>query len=217
MTLNIDEFRARFSTEESNTTVTSPQAHHPAIKKAKASTSDRLPKTRKGERFIRGPIPLTWLQIAAACGDRGALVGMLLWYAAGLNCHHEFKFTPSIRTGFTIDPKTVRRVLAKMQDMGLIGSTDVVAVRPQSRFFNMENSHSCNAIRHNCMSAHGIKAEPAADLNIPSAYYFNNGIDHQSSPFEHHTTRTKDFCMMNKPIELTRYCSRRGRRLRHSQ
>ncbi|MGB7243632.1 MAG: hypothetical protein WBC93_16315, partial [Sulfitobacter sp.] len=42
-----------------------------------------LPKHGKGERFIRGPIPLAWMKLASKCGNRSEAVALLLWYAAG--------------------------------------------------------------------------------------------------------------------------------------
>jgi hypothetical protein len=37
------------------------------------------------ERFLKGPVPLAWLQAAARLPGRSLHVGMVLWYVAGLS------------------------------------------------------------------------------------------------------------------------------------
>ena len=46
-----------------------------------------------GERFIRGPIPLEWMKLAAKCGDRAEAVAVLLWYAAGFQRSNPVKLS----------------------------------------------------------------------------------------------------------------------------
>jgi hypothetical protein len=42
------------------------------------------PRHRKGEQFLKGPIPLAWLQAAARQPGAAVLVGLELWFWAGI-------------------------------------------------------------------------------------------------------------------------------------
>ena len=47
--------------------------------------SRNLVRPRKGERFLKGPVPLSWLEAAAHLPGKSLHAGIALWYAAGLN------------------------------------------------------------------------------------------------------------------------------------
>lgn len=79
-----------------------------------------LPRPNKGEHFIKGPIPLKWIQLASQCGGRGTEVGLLLWYAAGWQKKNPVKFTAAICQQLGVHPKTTKRVLTRMEEAGLI-------------------------------------------------------------------------------------------------
>ncbi len=90
-------------------------------KRAKSAlASAPLPRHGAGERFIRGPIPLTWFKSASTCGDRAEAVAVLLWYAAGYQRRNPVKLTPAILAELRVHPKTARRVLQRMADCGLV-------------------------------------------------------------------------------------------------
>ena len=44
----------------------------------------RPPGPAKGERFLKGPVPLAWLEAAARLPGKSLHAGIALWYAAGL-------------------------------------------------------------------------------------------------------------------------------------
>ena len=79
-----------------------------------------LPRPNKGEHFIKGPIPLKWIQLASQCGGRGTEVGLLLWYAAGWQKKNPVKLTAAICKQLGVHPKTSKRVLTRMEEAGLI-------------------------------------------------------------------------------------------------
>jgi hypothetical protein len=79
-----------------------------------------LPKHREGERFIKGPIPLDWIKVASRCGYCAEAVGLLLWYASGLQRSNPCKLTPSILAELHVHPRTARRVLERFQEGGLV-------------------------------------------------------------------------------------------------
>ena len=48
------------------------------------SSRQILPRASRGERFVRGPIPLDWLTVAAQLPGKSLHVGVALWFEAGL-------------------------------------------------------------------------------------------------------------------------------------
>lgn len=102
-----------------------------------------LPRHTDGERFIQGPIPMVWMRLASRCGGRGEAVGLLLWYAAGWQRSNPVKLSRSILAELGVHPKTAKRVLTRMADLGLVdaefhrGRSPVVTIRDPSG--RMEN------------------------------------------------------------------------------
>ncbi|HBJ37959.1 MAG TPA: hypothetical protein DDZ51_25010 [Planctomycetaceae bacterium] len=94
------------------------QCKEPPRKLPKAKLD--LPRPDKGEHFIKGPIPLNWIQLATTCGGRGTEVGLLLWYAAGWQKRNPVKLTATICKQLGVHPKTTKRVLIRMEEVGLI-------------------------------------------------------------------------------------------------
>ena len=92
----------------------------------------------KGDRYLRGPIPMDWLRAASRCGLRAEAVAMLLWYAAGWQKSNPAKLTPAILSELRVHPKTARRILGKFQDVGLVdvefhrGRSPLVTIRSLS-------------------------------------------------------------------------------------
>ena len=90
----------------------------------------------KGDRYLRGPIPMDWLRAASCCGYRAEAVAMLLWYAAGWQKSNPAKLTPAILSELRVHPKTARRILGKFRDVGLVdvefhrGRSPLVTIRP---------------------------------------------------------------------------------------
>lgn len=87
--------------------------------KPKADRSFDLPRHRDGERFIRGPIPLEWMKLASKCGNRAEAVAVLLWYAAGFQRSNPVKLSTKILTELGVHPRTAKRVLIRMEVLGL--------------------------------------------------------------------------------------------------
>jgi hypothetical protein len=85
------------------------------------TVSNRLPKHKKGERFLLGPIPWTWLQRAASCPGHAIHVGIFLWWLAGMKKTAELKLdVNSVEQAFGIGRHTVGRALDHLTAAGLI-------------------------------------------------------------------------------------------------
>jgi hypothetical protein len=89
---------------------------------ARSRTPKTSTKTRIGEAFIRGPIPLGWLAQAANIPRRNAvLVGLVLFYLAGLKKErHGLVLTVKRCKPFGLERKSVQRGLADLEKSGLI-------------------------------------------------------------------------------------------------
>lgn len=55
-----------------------PPGSLPTVKKPK-----RPPRHRRGEKFLKGPVPWRWVQAAGRLPGRALLVGMAVWREAG--------------------------------------------------------------------------------------------------------------------------------------
>ena len=105
-------------------------------KKSRRKTRTSLDLPDKGDRFIRGPIPMDWLRAASRCGYRAEAVAVLLWYAAAWQKSNPAKLTPAVLSELHVHPRTARRVLVKFRDAGLVdvefhrGRSPLVTIRP---------------------------------------------------------------------------------------
>lgn len=89
-------------------------------RKPKIRRTAELPQAKSNEKFIKGPIPLDWCRMAAGCGQRAEAVTMLLWYAAGWQKTNPVKLTPPILGELSVHPKTAKRILQRMAEVGLV-------------------------------------------------------------------------------------------------
>ena len=103
-----------------------------------------LPRPNKGEHFIKGPIPLDWIQVATQCGGRGTEVGLLLWYAAGWQKKNPVKLTAAICAQLNVHPKTVKRVLVKMGTCGLVRAEFHRGRSPVVTLLRLQSVSVCN-------------------------------------------------------------------------
>jgi len=51
---------------------------------ALAARPSKPPRHRQGEAFLKGPIPMAWLALAARLPGRALHMGLVLWYWAGI-------------------------------------------------------------------------------------------------------------------------------------
>lgn len=74
-------------------------------------------------KFLKGPVPLEWLSVAADISSVAFKVGVALWYLRGLQGSEEIRFTIDARKMFRISRYSVYRALDDLQDAGLIRAT----------------------------------------------------------------------------------------------
>jgi hypothetical protein len=89
------------------------------------------PPTR---HFIKGPIPLAWLQRAAAIPGKALHVALGLWLVSGLCRSKVFPFKRSVAAGLSVSPDATYDALTNLERAGLIsvvrhrGRSPVVAI-----------------------------------------------------------------------------------------
>jgi hypothetical protein len=89
--------------------------------------NSRQPIPRQRGAFIRGPIPLAWLDGALNLPGRGPLVvALALMYQSGLERSPSVRVTHKLLQRFGIPPRTSHDALAKLEAAGLV----VVTKRP---------------------------------------------------------------------------------------
>jgi len=77
---------------------------------------------RQSAHFLKGPIPLTWLERASNLSGKTLTVGLVIWYRSGLSSTKTGIRIPSeLRKRFGIERKAYYTALAAMEEAGLIG------------------------------------------------------------------------------------------------
>jgi hypothetical protein len=77
-------------------------------------------ETTKSKLFLKGPIPLDWLVVAARQSGRALHVGMVLWFLKGVKRSRTVELTRSKLAWFGISRHAGYRGLAKLEEAGLV-------------------------------------------------------------------------------------------------
>ena len=75
---------------------------------------------RQGERFLKGPVPLPWLEAAARLPGKSLHAGIAVWYAAGLNRSRTVTLSNISSLRFGLDRNAKYRALSWLEGAGLI-------------------------------------------------------------------------------------------------
>lgn len=85
-----------------------------------ATRRDRPPRHVKGEGFLKGPVPLAWLEAAARLPGRSLHAGLALWYAAGLTRSATVALSNISGVRFGLDRNAKYRALEWLEGAGLV-------------------------------------------------------------------------------------------------
>ena len=94
------------------------------------------PRPQKGQAFLKGPIPLAWLERAARLPGKSLQAGIALWYAAGLTRSARIPLSNIAGVRFGLDRNAKYRALAWLERAGLVeverklGRSPVVTILP---------------------------------------------------------------------------------------
>ena len=78
-------------------------------------------RSRTKRPFLKGPIPLKWLQCAAGLPGKALQVGLALWYLAGVKRSKVIKFSYKRAEEFGTKRHAAYRGLRALEKAGLIG------------------------------------------------------------------------------------------------
>lgn len=77
-------------------------------------------KNRQTEPFLRGPVPMSWIDKAyEVAGGNGLMLGLYLWWVSGMTGSKTFSVNVS-RLDSRQSLRTKRRMLKTLEDAGLI-------------------------------------------------------------------------------------------------
>jgi len=79
-----------------------------------------LPRHCRGEKFLKGPIPLEWLIQAARLPGRALHVGVVLWYQAGLTRVSQVLLPMKLMRAMGLERSSVYRGLHALEAAALI-------------------------------------------------------------------------------------------------
>jgi len=84
-------------------------------------TSPQLPNKRRiAGNFLKGPIPLDWLQRASALPGKAFQLGIVLWYLSGLRKNPTITLGNGLLENFHISRQAKYRCLKALEEAGLI-------------------------------------------------------------------------------------------------
>jgi hypothetical protein len=88
---------------------------------SEASVRRRNERTAKRKRqFVKGPIPLRWLERAASLPGKAFTVGIVLWFKSGIEGGGPFTVSNNLFSRFGIGRKAAARAYSALADQGLI-------------------------------------------------------------------------------------------------
>ena len=90
-----------------------------------------LPRHKKGEHFLKGPVPLIWLARAACCRGKALHVAIILCYRAGLQKSDTIKVPGWTAKKFGLDRHAKTRALKALEQAGLVSITRRQGCSPQ--------------------------------------------------------------------------------------
>jgi hypothetical protein len=80
------------------------------------------PRLKKGDRFLKGPIPWDWLAAAAACPGKSLQIGIAVWLMAGLTRSHTVQLPRKVLDAMCVDRYAKRRAVSALEAAGLISA-----------------------------------------------------------------------------------------------
>jgi hypothetical protein len=70
--------------------------------------------------FLKGPVPLPWLRVAARLKGRALHVGIALWFLAGLEKSRDVRLAPKALANLGVDRHAGYRGLRALESAGLV-------------------------------------------------------------------------------------------------
>lgn len=92
---------------------------------SESPTQERFPERRviprqKSKKFLKGPVPLSWLMVAAQLSGKSLAVGIALWFRSGLERSNQVQLPTTLLNLFGIDRHAKARALDSLEKASLI-------------------------------------------------------------------------------------------------
>ena len=84
-----------------------------------APLAQRKRSKRRGE-FLKGPVPIAWVERACALGGKAAALAWALRFKAGMSSNRPIPATPRLLERFGMSSRSAYRALASLESAGLI-------------------------------------------------------------------------------------------------
>jgi hypothetical protein len=100
-----------------------------------AASNSKAPRPRHGEPFLKGPIPLAWLEAASRLPGKSLHAGLALWFSAGVMRSSSVPLSNVASQRFGLDRNAKYRALIWLERAGLVkverklGRAPVVAIQ----------------------------------------------------------------------------------------
>ena len=112
---------------------------HGRLQKGPFPTRTRFAKS---ERFLKGPVPLNWLEAAARLPGKSLHVGVVIWFAAGLSRSRSVSLSNRLGLRFGLDRNAKYRALAWLEGANLIAVRRQLGRAPEVTILDPSTSAS---------------------------------------------------------------------------
>jgi len=80
----------------------------------------KVPRHKPGEKFLKGPVPLSWLTTAARLRGKTLHLAIELWFQAGLTRSAQVKMSIKRLSQFGVSRYSAYRALNRLEAAGLV-------------------------------------------------------------------------------------------------
>lgn len=87
------------------------------------AVSSRRPTLKRGDRFIKGPLPLRWIGRAAVLPGKACQVALALWFRRGMEGPNSIALSRATLDLFGVDRHAGYRALRVLEQAGLVSIT----------------------------------------------------------------------------------------------
>lgn len=95
---------------------------------------------RQARHFIKGPLPMPWLEQAARLPGKALAVGLLLWFMKGMKGEGRIKLSLGLLSRFSVGRKAAGRALTGLEQTGLIRAERGPGRLPRVQIINFKSS-----------------------------------------------------------------------------
>ena len=105
------------------------------------SRCDKHIGLKPGQGFVKGPIPLPWLEIAARLPGKSIHAGLALWYVSGLTRSRSVPLSNIASRRFGLDRNAKYRALQWLEEAGLVAVQRKLGRAPLVTILEPEGGH----------------------------------------------------------------------------